>query len=442
MNNSLRLLFSVLSPVAGLQTTLTVMKNKILLLAEKVFAVISYVHFSGGPLLLMLSGGISEGDEGDDSSSYALINVIFSIIYLIALALMALRWRKAVAVILKGRWIWALLILTFLSFFWSAGPDITRTRIVAMTGTMIFATYITSRYDLKEQLQLLGWTFGTIVVASLLFGVLLPKFGQMGGVHAGAWRGIFNHKNVLGKMMVPSAIVFALLSFNARKQQWVYWGFLATSILLILLSRASSPLLNLMILIGILIAAKTLHWRYLFMVPALIGVAAFGTVIYALLTSNAGQVAGAFGKDLTLTGRTNFWPLMLDKIWDNPWLGYGFGAFWQGLDGPSAYIWNASTFKAPNGHNGYLDLCLELGLIGFSIYLIQFITSFSKSLNHVRLSQTADGFWPTMLFCYIILANLTESSLMLQNNFLWIMQVSTFLSLDAYRIRKREYQLF
>jgi exopolysaccharide production protein ExoQ len=418
------------------------MKNKILLLAEKVFAVVSYVHFSGGPLLLMLSGGVSEGEDGDDPTSYGLINVIFSIIYLIALGLMALRWRKAVTVVLQGRWIWLLLILTFLSFFWSAGPDITRTRIIAMSGTMIFATYITSRYDLKEQLQLLGWTFGTIVVACLLFGVILPKFGQMGGVHAGAWRGIFNHKNVLGKMMVPSTIVFALLAFNARKQQWIYWGFLAASVALILLSKASSPLLNLLILISILIALKTLHWRYLFMVPALIGFATLGTITYTLITSNAGQVAGAFGKDLTLTGRTNFWPLMLDKIWDSPWVGYGFGAFWQGLDGPSAYVWNASTFKAPNGHNGYLDLCLELGVIGLSIYLIQFITSFNKSLNHVRLSQTADCFWPTMLFCYIILANLTESSLMLQNNFLWIMQVSTFLSLDAYRIKQREYQLF
>jgi exopolysaccharide production protein ExoQ len=43
--------------------------------------------------------------------------------------------------------------------------------------------------------------------------------------------------------------------------------------------------------------------------------------------------------------------------------------------------------------------------------------------------NTPDGFWPTLLFCYIILANLTETSLMMQNNLLWVMQVSTFLSL-------------
>jgi exopolysaccharide production protein ExoQ len=413
------------------------MNNKLLILAEKIFAITSFVHYSGGPLLVILSGGVSEGDEGDDPTSFALINILFSIIYLIAFALMALRWKKVLPVIFKGKLVWLLLLFAACSYFWSAVPDITKTRVIALTGTMIFSLYITSRYTLKEQLQLLGWTFGVIVIASVVFAILLPKFGQMGGVHAGAWRGIYNHKNVLGKMMVISSVIFALLALQTQKYRWVLWGLLGSSIMLILLSRASSPLLNLIILAGVLAILYVLQWKYLFMVPALVGVSSSGTILYTLITANAGQVAGVFGKDLTFTGRTNFWPLMLDKIRENPLTGYGFGAFWQGLDGPSAYIWNASTFKAPNGHNGYLDLCLELGLIGLSLYIIQFFIGFKKALENARNIQTPDGFWPTMLFSYIVLANLTESSLMLQNNFLWVMQVSTFLSLNSPYLRKK-----
>lgn len=412
------------------------MNNKLLILAEKVFAVTSFVHYSGGPLLVILSGGISEGEAGDDPTSFALINILFSVIYLIAFGLMGLRWKKVIPVIFKGKLVWLLLVFAACSYFWSAVPDITKTRVVALTGTMIFSLYITSRYTIKEQLQLLGWTFGTIVIASIIFAVLLPKFGQMGGVHAGAWRGIYNHKNVLGKMMVISAMVFALLALQAQRHRWVLWGLLGCSVMLILLSRASSPLLNLVILAGVLATLRIFQWRYVFMVPALIGISSLGTIIYTLITSNAGQVAGMLGKDLTLTGRTNFWPLMLDKIRESPLFGYGFGAFWQGLDGPSAYIWNASTFKAPNGHNGYLDLCLELGLIGLALYAIQFFMGFKKALENVRLVKTSDGFWPTILFSYIILANLTESSLMLQNNFLWVMQISTFLALNSQRLKR------
>ena len=38
------------------------MNNKFLILVEKVFTITSFVHYSGGPLLVILSGGVSEGD--------------------------------------------------------------------------------------------------------------------------------------------------------------------------------------------------------------------------------------------------------------------------------------------------------------------------------------------------------------------------------------------
>jgi exopolysaccharide production protein ExoQ len=402
--------------------------NKLLIWTEKVFTVISLIHYSGGPLLVILSNGVSEGEEGDDAT-FALINIIFSVIYIITFCLLLLRWKKVVTVIASNRLVWLLIGLAISSIFWSASPDLTKTRIVALIGTTMLSLYLASRYSLKEQLQLLGWTFGTIIIFSIIFSIILPKYGQMSGVHVGAWRGIYNHKNVLGKMMVFSSIVFSLLALKAQKQRWAMLGLLGMSVTLIIFSRASAPLLNLFIIWIALFALHILRWNYLFMIPALIGIASVGIVIYTVLSTNAAQVVGAFGKDLTLTGRTNFWPLILDKIWENPVLGYGFGAFWRGLEGPSAYIWNSSTFKSPNAHNGYLDLCLDLGLVGLSIYLIKFITSFQKSLAYVRLVNTPDGFWPTLLFCYIILANLTETSLMMQNNLLWVMQVSTFLSL-------------
>jgi exopolysaccharide production protein ExoQ len=402
--------------------------NKLLTLSEKIFTVISFIHYSGGPLFVILSGGISEG-EGGDAANFSIINQIFLVIYTIAFCLIILRWKKVVPVILKGRFIWLLVLLAIASIFWSYSPDLTRTRVIALMGTMMFSLYFASRYSLKEQLKLLGWTFGIVVVTSIIFAIVLPRYGQMGGVHLGAWRGIYNHKNVLGKNMVPSVIVFLLLALKPQKKQWFFWSLLAASVMLILLSKASSPLVNLLILMSIFLVLHVLRWNYIVMVPALIGTSSVGVIFYSLLTTNAEQIAGSFGKNLTLTGRTNFWPLMLDKIGEQPWLGYGFGAFWQGLDGPSAYVWNASTFKAPNGHNGYLDLCLELGLVGFSIYAIEFITSFHKALAYIRLVKTPDAFWPILLFCYIILSNLTESSLVLQNNFLWTIQVSTFFSL-------------
>jgi len=147
------------------------------------------------------------------------------------------------------------------------------------------------------------------------------------------------------------------------------------------------------------------------------------------VSANAEAIAALFGKDLTLTGRTNFWPFILDKVWKSPWLGYGFGAFWRGLEGTSADIWYASGWKPPNSHNGYLDLLLELGFVGLSIYLIEFVTSFQKALAYIRLVKTFDGFWPAMFLTYCVLSNLTESTLIIQNNFFFVIQVAIFFSI-------------
>lgn len=404
--------------------------NKILILSEKIFTILSFLHYSGGPLFVILSDGISEGEFPDTTPEIPFINQVFLIIYPITFCLLLLRWKKVLPAILKNGLIWLLLGVAILSISWSYSPELTRTRVVALTGTMMFSLYFATRYTLKEQLQLLGWVFGIIVVGSILFSIALPKYGVMTNIHNGAWRGIYNHKNVLGKNMVPSVIIFSLLALKAQKQRWILWILLSASMGLIVLSRSSSPLINLLILINIFSIVYIFRWKYIFMVPALIGILSIATIIYLLLTANAEQLASSFGKDLTLTGRTNFWPLILDKIWEKPLLGYGFGAFWQGLDGPSSYVWNASSFKTPNGHNGYLDLCLELGFVGLSIYMLQFINSLIKGIAYIMSVRTSDAFWPILLLSYIVLSNLTESSLVVQNNFLWTMQLSIFFSLS------------
>jgi exopolysaccharide production protein ExoQ len=416
--------------------------NQILILSEKIFTIFAFIHYVGSPLILILSGGASEGDLQDDQIDMPIVKQIFLIIYIISFLLLLLRWKQIIPAILKGGWLWLLLGLAICSISWSFSPYLTQTRVVALTGSMMFSLYFASRYTLKEQLYIFGWVFGIGTIASLLFVVLLPKFGIMGGIHAGAWRGIYTHKNGLGRTMLISTIVFLLLALITKKNQWVFWALLGTSFAMLLLSKSSSPLINLLILMSIFFTLQIVRWNYLFLIPALIGLLSVGMIVYLLIATNASQIAGAFGKDLTFTGRTDFWPLMLDKIREKPWLGYGFGAFWQGLDGPSAYVWNASAFKAPNGHNGYLDLCLDLGLVGLTIYSLEFISAMYRAIGYIRSVKTADAFLPILLLCLVILSNLTESSLVLQNNLLWTLQVSTFLSLCLPQLSENSRQVF
>jgi hypothetical protein len=47
----------------------------------------------------------------------------------------------------------------------------------------------------------------------------------------------------------------------------------------------------------------------------------------ALLATDPGWVLDLLGKDQTLTGRTDLWPLVIDSIAERPMLDWGYRAF-------------------------------------------------------------------------------------------------------------------
>jgi exopolysaccharide production protein ExoQ len=94
-----------------------------------------------------------------------------------------------------------------------------------------------------------------------------------------------------------------------------------------------------------------------------------GAGVLALASLRMGDIfSDVTGKDMTLTGRTPLWALVVNKIAERPILGYGYDAFWrtQG-DAINQFL----TWKPGQAHNGYLDICLNLGVVG--LFLVLFL---------------------------------------------------------------------
>jgi exopolysaccharide production protein ExoQ len=413
--------------------------KKNLILAEKIFTVISLVHYIGGPLLVILSGGNSEGDNspGIGISSYPLIQFLFFLNFVISFFLLVLRWKSAIYVLSKDKFISILLCISILSVLWSVVPSVTIVRNIALIGTSLFGLYLASRYSLKEQLQLLSCSFGIVVVLSLVFVVIFPKYGVMAGTHTGKWRGIFTHKNVLGKVMILSSVVFLLTALNERKNKLLLWSGLGVSILLLLMSNSSSSMISFTVIALIFLSIKALRLPYILMIPNVFLLTTIGLLANLWLVNNASALLSSIGKDATLTGRVDLWPAVLDKIWQKPWLGYGFSGFWGGdWDSECAYVWNVTGWTPPNAHNGLLDIWLDLGLLGLSLFILGFLFNLVKGLIWVRISKTADAFWPIMYVIYFWLSNQTESALLRQNEIYWLLYVTVVLSLCVLPHRK------
>jgi O-antigen ligase len=405
--------------------------EKFLKYFEPSFAVLAIIHYSANWLPLILSGGASEGDGTDINSFDFTLNVLlFLLTYVISASLLLLRWKKFLIFSTRGTFIWMMILIALSSYFWSDFPARTLKSCIGLIGTTLFGIYLGSRYTLKEQLKLLVWAYGIIAVLSILFAIGLPRYGVEQAVHAGAWRGIYNHKNLLGRGMTMGGIIFVLSpNLFEKKDRWLSRVGLGIICILLVMAKSSSSLINFTVLLISFTAYRILRFRYLLLIPAFLAIVTFSATIFYIYTENAEELLGLIGKDPSLTGRTEIWAWAREMIDKRPLLGYGYTAFWQGLDGESAYIIRAARWPVPYSHNGILDLWLDIGLLGVIVYCIGFGINLLRSIFIARFSIGIERIWPLIFFTYLILTNTTEGGIISQNNIFWVLYTTLSISI-------------
>jgi O-antigen ligase len=118
-----------------------------------------------------------------------------------------------------------------------------------------------------------------------------------------------------------------------------------------------------------------------------------------------GQMASQVGRDPTLTDRTLIWRAVLG-LHTNPLIGTGYESFWLG---PRLNVIWAAVGHVNEAHNGYLEVYLNLGLIGLCLLVGFLLTSYRqicRSLSESSiLSSLSIALW-TVVFFY----NMTEAA--------------------------------
>jgi O-antigen ligase len=386
--------------------------NKFLKLAEKWFILFSLTLSLGSPIKVLL-GGSSAPDT-----------IISLAIYAIAFFFVVLRWKQVLPQVVKrGKLILLVDFLVVASALWSDFPDLTLRNSIYLLGATFFGIYFATRYDLKQQVQLLAQGFSVVVLMSLILGAAFPKYGrQYSDGYEGLWRGVYMHKNSLGLQMALSAVIFLILIIGSDRKKWTAWAGLVFSFLLVILSRSAAALVDFIILTTLIPLCSILRFRWDLRVPVLI-MALLGIGGANILISAAkGELLGALGKDETLTGRTDLWPYVWEMIEKRPWLGYGYQAFWRAGKSEAESIWQAVGWEPPHAHNGFLELLLIFGWLGTSIYMVGFFLTFLKSLTLIQLNKAPEAFFPVVYLTFVILINISEASIL--SGFGWSLYVA------------------
>jgi exopolysaccharide production protein ExoQ len=147
------------------------------------------------------------------------------------------------------------------------------------------------------------------------------------------------------------------------------------------------------------------------------------------VSDNVNSFILAFGKDLTLTGRTGVWESVVVMIKQQPWLGYGYNAFWTGWGGPATYVYNEVGFLVFYSHDGLLELWLQLGIVGVFIFFAILIVFFYKSIQYLKIEKGLIHMFPLLYISFLVLGNITESDVLARNSIYWVLFVTLFMQI-------------
>lgn len=396
--------------------------QRVLALAERVLIVMVLSVTSGAYLPLMER---TLGLGGNDPEASPLTHVFLLPLYAMVGCVIVTHPRGFTRVARRAAPALALVALACISTFWSVEPDLSLRRGISLLAPTAVGIVVTLRFGTRELVRLLAIALGLAAILSLIVAFLLPAEGIM---NFGAWNGVYDNKNSFGRAMALLVAVMVLVALDAKRYRVSTWLAVAGTMGLVVLSKSVGALMTAVAVLILIPLFRSLRLRMTAVVAVGILSVLVGAIVLTVSLTNTEEVFALLGRDPTLTGRTDIWAAALVSIAERPWLGYGHNAFWQGWGGPSAALVGSIGWESPNSHNGLIDLWLELGLVGVLTFLLGLGVAARRAILQARHSITAAGLWPLVFLAWLVVMNVSTSTIMLQHSLYWLLYVAVMSS--------------
>ncbi|HEY0758399.1 MAG TPA: O-antigen ligase family protein [Acidisarcina sp.] len=363
-----------------------------------------------GVVMGIASPGLSDTDLGVvDNSLHLPVIITTGLFYAIILSRMVTHPARVLTSLAAAKTLLPILMFCVVSGAWSSDPGTTLRRALFLALTSLIGIIIGGEYDVPELARLLALaSLIHIFATACLFAVSRHLLYSPSDPFS--LKGLTTHKNIFGFEMGLAFLTMLLVPF--RRLENLRWPLAAIALFLLLLSRSSGSLVATVFALLFVPFLLVLRFPSSQRVPVvLIALAALGGLGF-LVVENAALLPAIFSKDTTLSGRTELWSLVVIAIGHHPMLGYGFDAFWQGLQGDSLTIIRGVGWLVPTAHNGYLDLLLGVGVVGALLFLLALVQFFARALRYAAAEQSSARFYPFVLLVFWLVYNLNESALL------------------------------
>ncbi|GAA4915553.1 O-antigen ligase family protein [Actinomycetospora succinea] len=296
-----------------------------------------------------------------------------------------------------------------LSTIWSVAPFSTLPAATAIVLLITATTLVRRVMSQQEFLEVVAVAFRVVLLVSILTAIVVPSVGLVDeNYQTGALKGLFVHRNLLAFMALIALATFVALRKIRSRRVTVMDTVLSVACLL-----AAQSQTVLVAALGTALVIVVLRWvrRFTGFSRVIIGtlsLASILTLVYMAIFSFAEIVSG-LGRDSTLTGRTDVWPAVLEQIERSPLLGLGWNAAWREGLPDTQRMWRAAGFKMYHSHDGYLDMMLQLGLVGLVLLVIALLGAIVLAVRAFVRDRIQLSAWSVAVAMALVLVNLTES---------------------------------
>ncbi|HOJ07524.1 MAG: O-antigen ligase family protein [Ignavibacteriota bacterium] len=336
--------------------------------------------------------------------------VVFLFLFFSSLVILSKRFDKILSLIRSEKYLGLFVLICLLSALWSDYSLLSFKRsfqLFVMFLVIVEALVNIDPKILMNQLKIVVsiYLFFNLYACRFIPAAIDPVFGT--------WRGMEVQKNWLAQnslYCLLSSIVF--FNFDKTRLTKLYDSLLILiSVLIIYKAHSSTNLIAVVIIVfmGIVFQIESI-FNNLGIGRSILGLVFLFILtfsgIFVIFSSEIFElIPGYFGKDMTMSGRTDIWKFAWNDIEKRIFLGYGFATYWiMGSSRLEVFASIFEGFKVNEAHNGYLEIMLQLGVVGFIFFLFLIITYAYRML---KLNNNL----VILIFISIMTLNYTESVL-------------------------------
>jgi len=372
-------------------------------LPECLFIVYVMLFLAGGLLPLVVPDTGPKETADSDRASYLLqvALCLMSMVFLLP------RWHQLLRGLRAAMPVVLLFSINAISVIWSGTRAATIHSLMYLAITVALGVYLGVRLSIQQQIQFLCVVVGIAAIATVTLVVFAPW--RAFDPYDGSLRGDFLTKNWLGGAMGLGAISFYFLPAR-RGMRLLRAAAIATCVALIVFADSIAPLVGLAVLVALrpaLIGLRTHSFRRKLVAP----ICALLSGIL-LLVFNMEAFLNFVGRNSFLTGRIPVWVVVIGDILKRPWFGYGYGAYWAREAGNADYVARLVQWFPGQSHNGLLQICLSVGLLGLIVFLAVYAKVFKQAVRLQAGGAARTDLWPVAFLIFTMIHNMTESGLL------------------------------